>query len=241
MRRRITAEPQRMVHYQGWVSWLYRHKHFTEAREVCVRCLEGWPDHWWPTVMLSMIDARLGAFDEAEERLVRFTEKRAEFNVSFLLVQFYFQEGMEEKACEALKGALNLPIRHLDNKPYNLYSSDQPRGMMAHRGPWKAALLAYQVKRYDLALAICARWERFREEATGVVDASFYTIRAACYLAQGEFERAQMNATKMIEVSRGHPQFGDNVEALMDAIERGDRTFVYATDERPLQMLLDYE
>ena len=57
-------------------------------------------------------------------------------NVGVVGVQFYLDGGQQDKAFETLKGALDLAVRDLSDE---MYSRDQPLGMMAYRGLWKAA------------------------------------------------------------------------------------------------------
>jgi len=137
-----------------------------------------------------------------------------------------------------LKAATPLPIRDLSD---DLDTRDQSLTLIAYGGPWKAAVLAYRAKRYDLAFAVCERWERYREQVSPTADASYHTIRAACYLAQGEFAKARPLAAEMLEMRKYRRHLGDNVEALISAIERRDRSFVYETDEGPFELLLKYE
>ncbi len=238
MRRRLDAEPHRMIHYEGQIGWYYKRQHFTEAREACLECLQRWPDHWWPNVMLAMIDTRLGHFEQAEERLKSYIEKKNEFNYYLLLGQFYKLEGDTEKAMLSLKSGIGLPIKELQD---GFYTVDQPLGIRADAGPWRASLMAYRAQRYDLAVAICDHWERYRKEDDDMYDASYFTIRAACYLARGEFEKAQQEVEEMRKVSVSTRHSGDDFEALEKAIERRDRSFVYEKDEDEVILFIDYE
>jgi tetratricopeptide (TPR) repeat protein len=239
MKQRIEAEPERMIHYQGEISWYYGRKQFEEARKTCLRCLGLWPDHWWPVVMLSMVDAQLGSFKEAEQRLIQFTSEKKEFNYSFLLATFYFSQGQPEKAFATLKTAAQLPIRSIQDE---LYSRDQPKRMLSFMGPWRAAVEAYQAKRFDIALAVCDHWEQFRIEKDPSADCSFYTIRAACFLSQGQFYQARAQVSQMIRAKMNGRYLEDNVEDLANAIERRDASFVYQSqDYEPFSLLIEYE
>jgi hypothetical protein len=239
MGRRMAAEPKRMLHYQGQVSWHYRRNELEEARAVCMRCLEVWPDHWWPNLMLSILDAQLGAFEQADLRFTRFTEQKADFNHFFLLAQFYLTQGQTERAFGALKQAATRPMGDLTD---DMYTSDQPLGMMAYQGPWKAAVMAYRAKRYDVATAICDRWERYRIEKSPSADASFFAIRAACYLALGHFDQADEQIAEANRVRRSNRQLAKNVDQLSTAIERRDSSFVYDPGEgAAFTVLIEYE
>ncbi len=158
MRRRIAADPKQLTHHQGLVCWLFRRGEFAEARAACARTLEVWPEHWWPNLMLALIDARLGAAAQSEGRLVRLAQKRADFNHAFFLAYFYAATNRTDEAMETLRGAAVLPLRKLDADWVN---TGQQLGVMPTWHPWVAALMALRAKRYDVALAVCDRWERY--------------------------------------------------------------------------------
>jgi hypothetical protein len=238
LRRRMVAEPGRKVHYQGALSWYYRRNDVPEARAVWVRCLELWPDHWWPNVMLAILDARLGSFAKAEHRLRLLMEKNLDLAHWFLFAQFYLGAGEEAKAFATLKRAADLPMRDLE---CGMYTRDQPLGMMAYGAAWRAALMAYRARRYDIAMAVCDRWERYRMEESRSADQSYYTIRAACHLAQGQFDQARAEAQEMIHLRQYGRHLGNDVEALLGAIDRRDKNFVYESKDGAFEMFVDYE
>jgi tetratricopeptide (TPR) repeat protein len=238
MRTRILAEPNKMLHYQGEVCWFWKRNRLLEARSACVRCLNKWPDHFWPIAMLAMIDSRLGHFAEAEDRLTTFIQGKEEFSHSFLLAQFYLGENHIEKALAILQEASSFRVEDLrDGMP----SSDQPVGMMADVSLWRGAVISYRAKRYDTALRICDQWERFRNEKRKGADASYYTIRSACHLAMGQFDLAQAEVDSMIMLANRRRYFGDDIDELAKAIQRKDTRFVYETQEDLLKLVIEYD
>jgi hypothetical protein len=68
--QRINLNPKQVVHHKGLVSALYRKEQFKQTKEARLKCLEGWPDLWWPNVMLSLTEVHLKRTKEGEERLL---------------------------------------------------------------------------------------------------------------------------------------------------------------------------
>jgi hypothetical protein len=82
----------------------------------------------------------------------------------------------------------------------------------------------------------------FQIEKDPSADCSYYTIRAACFLAQGQFDQAQAQVNQMISAKENGRYLEDNVEKLTKAIEGHDMSFVYESEDyKPFSMLIDNE
>ena len=86
--RRIQEFPKALIHYKGQISISFKEERFKDAFVECQRCLERWPDHWWPNVMMSSIEKELGMKERAENRLVQRAKKTAIFSDYFFLWKF---------------------------------------------------------------------------------------------------------------------------------------------------------
>ncbi len=218
--------PKQVVHHKGLISALYRNEQFKEAKDACLKCLEGWPDLWWANVMLSLIEVRLSRTNEAEERLLPWVKKHDEFHHWFFAAHFYEAAGEKEKCAAALRKAAQSP---LDTLWVEWQDTGEHLGSVSvYSSAWYAALIAYRAGELDMCLEICDCWERYViKEKYGAP--GFNVFQAACYLNQGKFDEAK----KAIEsaVKPPPPNYGYHLDKqiakLREAIEARDKQFRY--------------
>jgi tetratricopeptide (TPR) repeat protein len=253
--RRIERNPKQIVHHKGLISALYRKEQFKEAREACLKCLERWPDLWWPNVMLSLIDVRLGRTKEGEERLLAWVKKHNDFHHWFFAAHFYEAAKEKEKCAAALRKAAQSP---LDTLWVQEEDTGQIFGSLAgDSSAWYAALTAYRLERLDVCLTVCDRWERYIKNEKLYGGPGFNIFQAACYLNQGKFDEA----TAAIELGvKPFPNYGfsfdKQIAKLRKAIAARETKFRYTPHQHRVvdgrdvedeqtadswELLIDYE
>jgi tetratricopeptide (TPR) repeat protein len=238
MDRRLSETPQRIVHYKGLICWLYRRGHYEEARAVCQECLKQWPDHWWANAMLAHIDLRRGQGMKAGERLAKWVGQHEDFSHYFLLFHFHDAAGNREEAFKALRKGATLPIQDLHAD----LSAGENVGKSGRTFLWKAVIIAYRAKNYEVALAICDNWEKRVDELTNL-EPAYLALRSACFLAKGDVARAKEQFRLLKEYKTTGRPIADNLESLEKAIEARDRNFAYEPWEgyEPFTLLVEYE
>ena len=133
------------------------------------------------------------------------------------LVNFYRSLGRNSDALAAIRESLKLP---------------EITAPMAddHAEWWLSGLAgyAYEQKQYDLVLGIAQAWDDIDREV-GSDDRSFHALRAAAFLAQGNFGEAQKHYRRAARYAQraGHGPLAGNLDALKKAIEARNRQFVY--------------
>ncbi|MCE9532806.1 MAG: hypothetical protein K8T89_17045 [Planctomycetes bacterium] len=224
--QRMEVNPTQVVHHKGLISALYRKEQFKEAKEACLKCLETWPDLWWPNVMLSLIELRLNRAKEAEERLLPWAKKHDDFHHWFFAAHFYEATGEKEKCTAALRKAARSKLDTLwvrwEDTGENLGS------LSGDESAWYAALISYRAGQIEVCLEVCARWERYITNEQKYGGPGFKVFQAACFLNQGKFDEAKA----AIEVGvKPFPNYGfsrdKQIAKLRKAIDERDRKFRY--------------
>src|SRR5262249_10956254 len=106
---RIAREPDRIIHYQGLVTWLVRYRAFGEALGIAKSAGKKWPEHWWPGVTVAFLQAKLGFTERGERFLISKARQCKCFNHYFLLARFYKELGKNDKCLRALKEGVRMP------------------------------------------------------------------------------------------------------------------------------------
>src|SRR5262249_36591740 len=110
MSKRIDRYPAQIIHHKGLVTLLMDRDLYAEARQACRKCLEIWPDIWWPNVTLAVLDSRLGSKPNAEKRMQAWADKHKDFMYYYFLAHYYQAAGETEKSFAALRRATEVPI-----------------------------------------------------------------------------------------------------------------------------------
>jgi tetratricopeptide (TPR) repeat protein len=224
--QRIKRNPKQVVHHKGLVSALYRKEQFKEAKEACLKCLERWPDLWWPNVMLSLIEVRLNGTKEGEERLLAWVKKHDDFHHWFFAAHFYEAAGEKEKCASALRKAAQSPLDTLWVKWED--TGENFGSLSGDSSAWYAALIAYRAEQLDVCLEVCDRWERYIKNEKKYGGPGFNVFQAACYLNQGKFDEAK---TAIEAAVKPFPNYGfsydKQIAKLRKAIEARETKFRY--------------
>jgi tetratricopeptide (TPR) repeat protein len=226
VRRRIEQNPKQIMHHKGLISRLFAQGQFKEARAACVRCLERWPDQWWPNVMLSLIELKLESVKEGEEQLLRWVRKHNECSHWFFAAHFYKTSGQKEKCLDALKKAAESPLHDLSVKWEDTF--EHFGSLSGGAAAWYAALLAYREQHLDVCLSICDRYDRYvKDDHETPRPEAFNLMRAACYLNQGKLANAKTAVEAAVpEVNHGS-RYDKEVARMRKAIEAGDTKYRY--------------
>jgi len=225
MSKRIERYPGQIIHHKGLVTLLVDRGLYAEAHKACQRCLEKWPDIWWPNVTLATLDILLDKNGDAEKRMVAWAEKHKDFVHSYLLAHYYREAKEPEKSLAALKRAMELPIIEDWDK-----STHGTREFLI----WSnevylryAAILAYQSKQTDLCLAVCERWEKYVKEEKKSGDPGYSIFRAACFVNQGKCAEAVKLIDVVLDGRNYGYQFDPGVKALRKAAQQKDTKHVF--------------
>jgi hypothetical protein len=226
MERRIAREPRYLLHYKGLVSLLVRHKRYRDAAIVAQRCLKVWPDNWWINLMVALIEAKLGKKDQAGKQLGSWAKKKKDFGRYFFLAYYYGQTQQQRKMFATLEHATKFPLADIDS---DFEKTGEQFGWGGEYLAIQGAMLAYQAQRYDIALAICNKWEAFVTKEKGYGDASYLVIRAASYLALGKFAEATRQAKAAFSQREDTRFWLDNeIESLHSSIVKKDKKFAFS-------------
>jgi tetratricopeptide (TPR) repeat protein len=228
MTKRIERYPGQIIHHKGLVTLLMERELYAEAHNACKKCLEIWPDIWWPNVTLAVLDIRLGSKEEAEKRMTAWVEKHKDFIHYYFLAHYCKASGDTKKALAALNRATELPIIHDWDSVYSGRKDTGETLIWSNEVYLRyAAILAYEGKQIDLCLAVCKRWEKYLKEEKRYGDPGHAIFRAACLVNQGK----GAEAVKLIDAVIGGPnygyQFDPGVKALKKAAQENDSKHVF--------------
>src|SRR5262249_47856134 len=108
---------------------------------------------------------------------------------------------------------------------------------------WKAVEFAYQARQYEVAIALCDQWEGYWKNNGHVGDSSFFTFRAASFLALGNYQRASTDCDYAMRELRRRNNWAGNLEQLQTAIETHDKNFNYDPGKglAPFTILINYQ
>jgi hypothetical protein len=119
-----------------------------------------------------------------------------------------------------------------DLKPLRLpFAEDEAEWYIAEVYALHAAGVAYSENAPRRAIAICDAWEEAAKAHRGWVELSYLAIRAAARLRKGEFDAALADGEEAVrQHAAGHVWVG-NLDELLQAIRRQDRSFEWRFDE----------
>ena len=83
-------------------------------------------------------------------------------------------------------------------KPFN-DPSNHDGGTIGWWFPYAVARLTYRAGDVALTLKVCDRWERYARQEGG--ETSYHWIRASCYVALGEFDKARLHQNRGMQSS----------------------------------------
>lgn len=230
--RRIDRAPNEILHYQGLITWCHRWRDLQRASTLSQSCLRHFPNHWWPNLALSILEAEIGNREQANTRLTLWAAKNKTFFHYWCLAYFHYSLKDTERTLLALTNASKHALSDVEGYTWVLSSV-----------AWRAVALAYQLKRYDIALSLCDCWEAHYEARNHSVDSSFFAFRAACYLAYAQYTKALEQL--VLERTRTNlvKNWARNLDQLEQAIREQNRAFVYDPGEvmEPFPVWLKYE
>jgi tetratricopeptide (TPR) repeat protein len=243
--RRIEQNPKQIMHHKGLISRFFRQGQFKDAKAACVRCLERWPDLWWPNVMLALIDLKLDRAKEAEEQLLRWVRKHNDCTHWFFAAHFYQTAGQKQKCLDALHKAAESPLHDLWVEWEDTF--EHFGTFSAERAAWYAGLLAYREQHPEVSLSLCERYDHYLKEEKKSGYPEFYLLRAACYLNEGKLAEAKIAAEAAVPRGNyGGSRYDKEVASVRKVIEAGDTKYRYDPrddDNRPdnWKLLVEYE
>ena len=192
-------------------------------------------------IALAKIDKRLGSSEKTESRLDELLKpypsesEMDKWNKYYSLFSYYRELADRDKALSAITQAL----KHIHEiKP-------------ADTQFWSVALYAYHQRDYDCALRICDSWEQSLTKPSNTTRKSslpaigmWTIIRAACYLAKGDMEKARGSAELIDGYFTALPWYycsQDELKELLAAIKTGNADFVFKrrSSERKEELFFD--
>ena len=194
------------------VSYLVLVDQKNSAIETCQDAVKAIPDEWWPRLALAALlfqDSGDKTASESFEQWVNST--RPKFSNYYYLCYLYQIQNEHEKALQILKSAIQ-----------NCSAEDDLDGENS------AALFAYRQKDYQLSIDIC---NRIAVHHWNVKD--HLPIRAACYLAVGEKQKAEDDINEALKKYPGY----DHLERLKQAIKKKNQTATHNSYNCPASLL----
>jgi hypothetical protein len=110
------------------------------------------------------------------------------------------------------------------------FSSDEAEWYIAELHAMDQALSAYEHSPRR-AIVICNAWEEAAKAHQGWVEMSYLAIRAAARLRKGEFDAAHADAQEAVRQHAAGHVWVSNLDELLQAIRRKDRSFEWRFDE----------
>lgn len=236
--RRIAADPRRISHYQGLMGDYVRAGDWSAARDLCLRARAARPDHWWPHLMLADIDLRRGEAELARETLRGWLAAADGFPRRVVVAELLWRHRRLDDARGELAAASKFPLDSLG-------PSDDAEEMvkMGVGFAWHGSVIAYSEGWYDLARAICDRWEEYDVQENRTASPGYYLIRAACFLALGDCRAAGEVSADLHRRMRGNYSWRE-IHADLDravAERRPGKLPSLTIDGEILPLLIDYE
>jgi hypothetical protein len=216
LHRRVDAGKQdssRPEAFKRLISELVRLGRFDEAATACRQC-GAETDGQWCRMALAELDLRRDSTVGLDE-FTAWVKRSPSFPRYYALAYLHRQHGKTADALAALREAAKYPLHAKDELPF----SPEYFG-------YDSALFAYRNSQHDLALSICDAWEHY-VKSHGYGDRSFHAVRAAAYLATDRQPAAAREVAHALEAYREHRTWADNLAPLEQAVEAGDRKFVY--------------
>jgi hypothetical protein len=214
-RRRIAATapatpyPGVADHYRGLVSFLLDAGKPRLAADACLEMRAAGLAPGWTERALATARLASGDRQEAEAELRRWADRQSSLVGYTCLAAFQRAAGDDDAAREALALAAEQD------------DFGQADGFVPDAWYYEAATSAYALGEFDVARALCDRWER-ECTARGSGERSYRLIRAACHVAAGAFDvaRADGRAAGDHALWAGRPE---DVLAAAAARDRGWR------------------
>jgi len=226
--RRIRREPTDMTHRRAYASWLLAGGQRDAARTVIEKAGEDQPMHFWPRMALAQLELEAvpttstapAATAPATQPTGAFAEFLSWVNANPAFTHQYYvfnlwQERDAAQAVMAIEAALAHPLElgKDDFQRLDFYCYDMARYLLKE-------------KQYALVMKLCDAWQAAQDGGqTSRDESSFLALRAAAYVAEGEFAKAEADM-RMLDARRGEPWARD-LAGLRKAIGAKDRAFVY--------------
>jgi hypothetical protein len=223
LKSRIRNYKHEIIHYQGLICWYYQRGEYRSASEECAKCLRRWPNHWWPNLMMAYIEKKLDQEAGADKRLATFATRKSDLGHWFFVADYYLQTGQAKKCRHAMRTGSKAPIRDV----FDGRDAGELFGVSGELLAWQAAVLCYRQAWFEECLAVCDQWQAFEKEKGYLVDHSYWALRAACYLARREYEKANDAIQSMMKIYRRKGVWADHLTELEDSINRKDSQYKY--------------
>lgn len=227
--RRITKMPGELIHHQGKISRLVKAGRLQEARESCNRCSREFPDHWWPALVLANISVQENRSDQAFSDLERWVSTHKSMYNYWRFSHFALTQGQTATAKRAIVKAASLvetPGSDVDLTPDAL--------------GFCAAALAYKLREFDAALAICSSCDYLGP----YTEPSYLAIRSAANLAIGNIDVAMAELEKLHGMEKQRVLWTENIAELHRAIQTSNRGYSFDPGVKfceDLDLLVPYE
>ncbi len=186
-----------------------------DARAALLDSAARLPNHFWPQLMLALLDASGGAASAAPAGLLAWVEQRQSFSALAHLAQFYRLTAQVSESCATMQRALQLPLRE---EPGDLLNGSALG--------YEIAAAAYRAQRYGCAeqLARTLRDKEVDRYTRERFELALRGLQAAAAWMQGRRDeaRALVHSDGLVEKDPFYRDQEAALPKLAQAIQRGD-------------------
>ena len=186
-----------------------------DARAALLDSAARLPNHFWPQLMLALLDASVGAASAAPAGLLAWVEQHQSFSALAHLAQFYRMTAQVSEACATMHRALQLPLRE---EPGDLLNGSALG--------YEIAAAAYRAQRYECAeqLARTLRDKEVDRYTRERFDLPLRGLQAAAAWMQGRRDeaRALVHSDGLVEKDPFYRDQEAALPKLAQALQRGD-------------------
>lgn len=145
---------QRSVYpHKSKINYLLLFNQTEAAYKACQEAIKHVPAHWWPRLTSAFLESGMGKPDAAYRAMSEWADENPSFPHYFYLAYYCYKEDRVPQFSQAAKKALGCPLA-IGGHTFNVYYFGQ-----------NLAAMAYELKEYDTAIAVCDAMEDSSREA----------------------------------------------------------------------------
>jgi hypothetical protein len=220
--RRIAAKPNNLKYRTQKIAYLVIIGRDQDAVKECEAAATKAP-HWWRAQYGMALLARREHAAAAEKRFREWVAAHPTFINYWYLAKYFRERKRPDDALTALREGAKHPVA----------DANADAAWAVELFPYEAAIFSCQHREHRLTLEITRTWATYEQGSYANSPLDYLAFRAAANLGLGNLEAARSDAALAVEWSRtrfGKPYriiYAGNLTELQQAIERGDRTYVY--------------
>jgi hypothetical protein len=241
MDRRIGREPGDVEHRRALSGLLMSAGRVDEVRAVVAEAARDFPVSYWPRLAAAVLDLPPASggpvpgapadtapatplpssLPPAVQAFAQWVQGKPAFTHWFYLSHLERAAGRPDAAAAAMAAASRLPVE---------VATDDPNTAAYYL--WDMTRWALESKRWALAIELADAWQQAHVDKA-VADASYLPLRAVARLATGNMAAAHADLAAFDELPAPRRAWAKNIEALRDAVGRGNVGYRYSPGKLP--------